>query len=70
MDIVNGYPCKDCTDIELAKKGIDPKNPKLADGKPADPATKNAEVKQKAAELGLNEPLAAGEVATILNTLG
>ena len=24
MEIVNGYPCRDCTDVEKAKKGIDP----------------------------------------------
>ena len=24
MEIVNGYPCRDCSDAEKAKKGIDP----------------------------------------------
>lgn len=24
IELVNGYPCKDCTDVELAKKNIDP----------------------------------------------
>ncbi len=28
MDVVNGYPCKNCTDVELAKKGVDPARPK------------------------------------------
>ncbi|HEX7944617.1 MAG TPA: hypothetical protein VF495_08130 [Phenylobacterium sp.] len=28
MEVVNGYPCKNCTDVELAKKGIDPARPK------------------------------------------
>ena len=28
MEVVNGYPCKNCTDVELAKKGIDPAKPK------------------------------------------
>jgi hypothetical protein len=27
MQVVNGYVCRDCTDIERAKKGIDPKHP-------------------------------------------
>lgn len=27
MDVVNGYPCKTCTDVELAKKGVDPARP-------------------------------------------
>ena len=25
---VNGYPCKNCTDIDYAKKNIDPAHPK------------------------------------------
>jgi hypothetical protein len=24
MEIVNGYPCRDCADAEKAQKGIDP----------------------------------------------
>jgi hypothetical protein len=28
MEVVNGYPCKNCTDVEYAKKGIDPAHPK------------------------------------------
>ena len=24
MEIVNGYPCANCTDVEKAKKGVDP----------------------------------------------
>ncbi len=28
MEIVNGFPCKNCTDVDLAKKGIDPAKPK------------------------------------------
>lgn len=28
MNVVNGYPCKNCTDVEYAKKGIDPARPK------------------------------------------
>ena len=27
-EIVNGYPCKNCTDVEYAKKNIDPAHPK------------------------------------------
>ena len=27
MEVVNGYPCKDCTDVEYAKKGVDPARP-------------------------------------------
>ena len=28
MEIVNGFPCKNCTDAEYAKKNIDPAHPK------------------------------------------
>jgi hypothetical protein len=28
MEIVNGYPCRDCTDVAYAKKNIDPAHPK------------------------------------------
>lgn len=28
MEIVNGYVCRNCSDVELAKKGVDPAHPK------------------------------------------
>ena len=28
MEVVNGYACKTCTDVEYAKKGVDPAKPK------------------------------------------
>jgi hypothetical protein len=28
MEIVNGYVCKNCTDVDYAKKGVDPAHPK------------------------------------------
>jgi hypothetical protein len=28
MEIVNGYMCRDCTDVSYAKKNIDPAQPK------------------------------------------
>jgi hypothetical protein len=27
MNIVNGYVCRNCSDVELAKKGVDPAHP-------------------------------------------
>ncbi|MCP5432266.1 MAG: hypothetical protein H6923_03245 [Alphaproteobacteria bacterium] len=30
VEIVNGYPCSNCTDVENAKKGIDPAHPKAS----------------------------------------
>jgi hypothetical protein len=28
MEIINGFPCKTCTDVDYAKKNIDPAHPK------------------------------------------
>ncbi len=28
VQLVNGYACHDCTEIDLAKKGVDPSRPK------------------------------------------
>lgn len=27
MEVVNGYVCRNCTDVEYAKKGVDPARP-------------------------------------------
>jgi hypothetical protein len=27
-EMINGYPCKNCTDVDYAKKNIDPAHPK------------------------------------------
>lgn len=27
MQVVNGYVCRDCSDVALAKKGVDPAQP-------------------------------------------
>jgi hypothetical protein len=27
MQVVNGYVCRDCSDVALAKKGVDPARP-------------------------------------------
>lgn len=28
MEVVNGYVCRNCTDVAYAKKGVDPAHPK------------------------------------------
>jgi len=28
MEVINGYVCRNCTDVEYAKKGVDPAHPK------------------------------------------
>ena len=79
MEIVNGYPCRDCTDAEKAKKGIDP-----SAGPNAQPGETKADVKSRESdgllerlsadgrnkdERGINRPLAAGNIGTALNIL-
>jgi hypothetical protein len=74
MEIVNGYPCRDCTDAEKAKKGIDP-----SAGPNAQPGETKAEVKSRESagsltakdedRRGINRPLATGNVGTALNIL-
>jgi hypothetical protein len=72
MTLVNGYVCRDCTDEELAKRGIDPAHPK--DGakgiKTATDQKNPAAPSLSQAELGVNRPDALGPVGTRLNTLG
>ncbi|MGX9964519.1 hypothetical protein ACVFYP_14410 [Roseomonas sp. F4] len=38
MEIVNGYPCRDCTDVARAKKNIDPAKPEQAAPPKPEPA--------------------------------
>jgi hypothetical protein len=60
MEIVNGYPCFDCTDVERAKKGENPARPAGAAPMPAADETEARDV---------NRPLAAGDRGTRLNLL-
>jgi hypothetical protein len=63
MEIVNGYVCRDCTDVERAKKGDDPAQPKGAVGSVTDPLAVDGEPR------GENRPLAFGDRGTRLNVL-
>jgi hypothetical protein len=31
IELVNGYVCRNCTDVEYAKRGVDPADPKGTD---------------------------------------
>jgi hypothetical protein len=67
MEIVNGYVCRDCTDVERAKKGEDPAK---AQGVVAKAASKDAPGTARDAEtLGVNRPLTAGDRGTRVNLL-
>jgi hypothetical protein len=66
MELVNGYYCRDCAEVELAKKGIDPARSKRAMSG-AD-ATDSAEVKNGSRpELGVNRASPSGDVGSRLN---
>ena len=62
--LVNGYFCRNCADVELAKKGMDPAKPKreYSGGEVYIPPT--AESKSR---LGLNALEKEGPVGTRLN---
>ena len=64
MQVVNGYFCRNCADVELAKRGVDPAHPKKAfHGSEAfaDPEDE---------KLGENRPKESGPIGTQLNMLG
>lgn len=68
MEIVNGYVCFNCTDVERAKKGDDPSV------KPNSPEAKDKDHKAFGVAkdddlLGINRPLAAGDRGTQVNLL-
>jgi hypothetical protein len=62
--IVNGYYCRNCADVELAKKGMDPAHPgrEYSGGEVYVPPDRD-----KHKELGVNRPEKDGAVGTRLN---
>lgn len=66
MRIVNGYFCRNCADVELAKKGIDPAHPTRAYIGGEEYVPPSAEGQRR---LGLNEPQESGQVGTRLDLL-
>jgi hypothetical protein len=66
MEIVNGYVCFNCTDVERAKKGEDPTT------KPGTPEAKDHKpfgVSKDDEPRGVNRPLTAGDRGTQVNLL-
>ncbi len=63
MSVVNGYYCRNCADVELAKKGMDPAKPgqKQAGGRVDIPPSPDSK------PLGVNAPENDGPVGTRLN---
>ena len=62
MRVVNGYFCRNCADVELAKKGMDPTEPRreFSGGEVYIPPPSDE-------ELGVNRPEQSGAVGTRLN---
>ncbi len=68
MEVVNGYVCKSCCDVALAKKGVDPAHPKDDPTNPAyDPKTAKAD-KEKASGIVTPAVVFGGKLAGLNNT--
>ena len=61
MEIVNGYPCLNCSDVAKAKRNIDPAAGPLQQMQKQD--------KRPEPALGVNQPLAAGVRGKQVNVL-
>jgi hypothetical protein len=64
MQLVNGYYCRNCADVELAKRGMDPARPdrEYAGGEVYVPPPELTRP-----ELGVNQPEQSGALGTRLN---
>jgi hypothetical protein len=63
MRLVNGYYCRNCADVELAKKGMDPAHP----GREYSGGEVYVPPSAERPELGVNRPELTGVVGTRLN---
>ena len=69
MEIVNGYPCKNCTDVENAKKGIDPAKPKDGPNGVNSPEAKAKAEDAKDAAKAVDGPAERGPAVTFSGAL-
>ena len=67
MQIVNGYPCVNCSDTELAKRGVDPA--KGVAKTRLEEAAAAAAAKKQAVTARADAPLAAGPRGRAVNLL-
>jgi hypothetical protein len=63
MRIVNGYFCRNCADVVLAKKGLDPADPQDSAGEVYVPPPPHK-------QFGINRPEPGGVLGTRLNLHG
>lgn len=65
LELVNGYFCRNCADVELAKKGIDPAHPtREVAGSEVYVPPKDDDPRQN---LGVNAPEPGADVGSRLN---
>ncbi|WP_157619354.1 hypothetical protein [Skermanella stibiiresistens] len=64
IEMVNGYVCRDCADVEKAKKGIDPGVQPDADAGRA-----KTSILAPGPAKDANQPLGSGTIGTVLNIL-
>ncbi|WP_293904212.1 hypothetical protein [Phenylobacterium sp.] len=69
MEVVNGYVCKNCTDVDYAKKNIDPAKPK--DGPNGVYATDKAKAAEKSRDAAkpADGPVDRGPAVTLSGAL-
>ena len=66
MRVVNGFPCRNCADEEIAKRGMDPAHPTRAfAGNEA--YVSPSEAARNRPELGVNQPERSGNTGQKLN---
>jgi hypothetical protein len=63
MSTVNGFYCRNCADVELAKKGMDPAHP----GKDYSGGEVYIPPSADSKKLGVNQPEKDGAIGTRLN---
>jgi len=66
MEVVNGYVCRNCTDVDYAKKSIDPAHPKDGpNGVDAPDARKSIEARTALESKELSKPAERGPAVVL-----
>jgi hypothetical protein len=67
MNVVNGYACRNCKDVSLAKRGVDPRRPQEDPMRPENAGRKRDElgevVKPDSASGGISGITSASDIA-------
>ncbi len=68
IELVNGYPCKHCTDVDLAKRNVDPAHPETDPLKPGADAKAKKDPFDPAVKLEGRAAQAAGDPNRVVST--